>query len=145
MNFRAPLKKLLPALGVLAVMAAQFFGIGHGFLCDCSGQPEFTESDHCHGPHGAHCHQKAEPAHSAESHPESGDTHSHPRLAQEFRSTPAPALEMVLAGPLLHVVFVLADTAWEDAAPVRTLEYLAEERGSPPSGVAVSRTVVLLI
>ena len=145
MNFCSPLKKLLLALGVLAVMAAQLFGVGHGFLCDCSGQPEFTLSDHCHGPHGADCHENDEPFHFEDSHPESSDTHAHTRITQDFRSTHSLAAVLTVAEPLLQVTFVLNDAAWENAAAIRTWKYLAEERGSSPCGVAVSRTVVLLI
>ena len=45
---------LVLALGVLAVISAQLFGIGRGFLCDCSDVQTVTLSDHCHGPHGAY-------------------------------------------------------------------------------------------
>ena len=145
MNFRPPLKKLVLALGVLAVMCAQIFGIGNGFLCDCSGRPEFTESDHCHGPHGADCHKNAEPTHSEASHPAESDTHSHPRIAQDFQSMPALATEFVLAEPVLRILLTLDDSAWTYELSVRASGYAADERGSPPSGVAVARTVVLLI
>ena len=145
MNFRSPLQKLLLALSVLAVASAQLFGIGRGFLCDCSGRPVATASDHCHGPHDAHCHEKGEPAHSSESCPDDSDTKPHSQVVQDFRSAPAPAAEMVLAEPVLQVVLTLEDAVWAKAVPVFALENTANERGSPPFGVAVARTVVLLI
>ena len=145
MNFRPPLTKLLLALSVLAVVSAQLFGIGSGFLCDCSGRPVATASDHCHGPHDAHCHEKGEPAHSSESCPDDGDTKPHSRIAQDFRSAPAPAAESALTEPVLWVVLTLEDAARAKAAPVFILENAADERGSPSFGVAVARTIVLLI
>ena len=145
MNFRSPLNKLVLALGVLAVMSAQLFGMGSGFVCDCSGRPMATASDHCHGPHDQHCHEKAEPAHSRESHPDDGDALPHSRIAQDFRSAPAPAASVLVTEPLWQAVLILDDSEWAKAAPLLALETAANERGSPPSGVAVARTVVLLI
>ena len=145
MNFRPPLQKLLLGLGVLAVMAAQLFGIGNGFLCDCSGRSVFTASDHCDGPHGAHCHQNGASPYSQESHPDSDDTRSHVRALQDFRSTPAPVAELLLVEPVLHILLTLDDAEWTNELCVRDLEWAARWRENPPSGVAVSRTVVLLI
>lgn len=145
MNFRLPLKKLLPVLGVLAVMCAQVFGIGRGFICDCSGAQIVTQSDHCHGPHGAPCVENAPPIHTGESCPDGGDARSHSAVEQDFQSAAARVADVVLTAPLLHVLLILDDAAWEKAPPVSAVEYLADTRGSPPPGVAVSRTVVLLI
>ena len=133
------------AFGVLAVMTAQLFGIGSGFLCDCSGALMPTASDHCHGPHDADCHDKI-PTHHADEHvSDGGDMHSHLKVEKEFRSPTSPVVAVVVTEPLLQVVFRLDDAVWVKAPPVRDLEYLADERGSPPSSVALSRTVVLLI
>ncbi len=145
MNLRSPLHKLLLALSVLAVLSAQLFGIGRGFLCDCSGRLVAAASDHCHGPHDAHCHEKGEPAHSSESCPDDGDTKPHSRNVQDFQSAPAPAVESVLTEPVLWVVLTLENSARAKAAPVFILENAVNLRGSPPFGVAVARTVVLLI
>ena len=145
MNFRPLLHKLLLALGVLAVVSAQLFGIGGGFACDCSGRPVLTASDHCHGPHGAHCHEKAEPAHSKDSCPDDRDAQPHSQVVQDFRSASAPAAELVLAAPVLQMVLMLDDSQWAKAAAVCAVKHVADERGSPPPGVAVARTVVLLI
>ena len=146
MNLRSPLNRLLLAIGALAVLCTQLFGIGSGFLCDCAGQPVFTTSDHCHGPHGAHCHVNVEPSHLQKSDPDRGDTRSHDRVARGFQSTPAFAAGVVPPEPLLHVVFVLDRLpCGDEVAPLAALRYAADERGSPPFSVAVSRTVVLLI
>lgn len=145
MNFRSPLNKLLLALSVLAVVSAQLFGVGSDFLCDCSGVPVATASDHCHGPHGAQCDEEAEPAHSKGSCPDDGDALPHSQVAQDFRSAPASAAPVLVTEPLLQVVLTLDDSEWAKAMPVPAVEAAADERGSPPSGVAVSRTVVLLI
>jgi hypothetical protein len=144
-NICSSLQKFLLALCVLAVMTAQLFGMGRGFLCDCSGAPVAVAHDHCHGPHGAHCLENEEPAHPIDSHPDDGDTHPHERVVQDFQSAPAPAAECVLTEPFWHVVLMLDDAVWVKTAPLQTVEYVADERGSPPCGVAVARTVVLLI
>ena len=145
MNFRSHLKKLALVLGVMAVMCAQLFGVGRGFLCDCSGVAVATAHDHCHGPHGAHCLENAEPAHPMESHPDGGDTLPHEEIVQDFQSARTHATELVLTEPVLQVVLVLDDLQWAKTEPVFALENAAESRGSPPCGVAVARTVVLLI
>ena len=144
-NFRSPLNKLLLALGVLALVSAQLFGVGRGFLCDCSGGPVFTASDHCHGPHGTHCLDNEEPPHSGDSHPDDGDALPHSPIVQDFQSASTSTAEWVLAQPVLHVVLTLDDSHRAKTEPVFALENAAELRGSPPCGVAVARTIVLLI
>ena len=145
MKVRLPLQKFLLALCVLAVVSAQLFGVGRSFLCLCSGAPVAMASDHCHGPHGEDCHAGMAPAHSAESCPDDGDKHTHAQVAQNFQSLAAHTDPLVLTAPLMFELLMLEDSEWAKVAPVSTLENAADLRGSPPCGVAVARTVVLLI
>lgn len=144
-NLLSLLKKILLALCVLALVTAQLFGIGSGFLCDCTGAPVLMASDHCHGPHGKQCHAEAIAFHSGENCTDGGDMQPHEKVETEFRSPTSPSAAVVMTGPLLRVVFVLNAESGENADAARTLKYQADERGSPASDGAVSRTVVLLI
>lgn len=144
-NLRTPLHKLLLALGVLAIVSAQVFGVDRSFLCLCTGTLVATASDHCHGPHGKNCHEKEEPAHSGESCPDGGDKQPHAQVAQDFQSLSAPAAPFVLPAPELLVLLTLDDSRWGKAEPVPALENAADLRGSPPTSVAVARTIVLRI
>ena len=144
-NPRSPLHKLVLALGFLAVLAAQLFGIGSSFLCDCSGSPKPTASDHCHGPHDAHCHENAAPAHSGESCPDDGDKQTHELVVQVFQSLESHTAPLVLPAPVMLELLSLDGTEWAHTVTVATLENATDLGESPPSGVAVARTIVLLI
>ena len=144
-NFRPPIHKLLLALCALALLCAQLFGVSRGFLCLCSGTPVAMTSDHCHGPHGKDCHEKAAPAHSGESCPDGGDKQSHARIAPDFQSPAAHPAPITLPAPVLLALLTLDGGSWVKVEPMPFRENAADLRGSPPCGVAVARTIVLLI
>ncbi len=145
MKVRSHFKKLLLAFGVLAVVSAQLFGVGRSFLCLCSGAPVAMASDHCHGPHGADCHTEGAPAHPGESCPDNGDKQSHAQVAQDFQSLAAQTEPLVLTAPLMFELLTLDNSERANGAPLFVLENATDLCGSPPCGVAVARTVVLLI
>ena len=145
MKVRSLFQKLLLALCVLAVVSAQLFGVGRSFLCLCSGAPVAMTSDHCHGPHGEDCHAEAAPAHSGESCPDDGDKRTHAQVAQDFQSLAAQTEPLVMPAPVLLALLMLDDSQWAKVVPVPALENAADLGASPPCGVAVARTIVLLI
>ncbi len=145
MKVRSHLQKLLLALGVLAVVSAQLFGVGRSFLCLCSGAPVAMASDHCHGPHGEDCHENAAPAHSAECCPDDGEKHTHAEVAQDFQSLAAHTDPLVLPAPVMLAFLTLDDSERAKVVLLPALENALALGESPPPGVAVARTVVLLI
>ena len=68
MKFRRP-SRCLTLLAAVLFFAGQGQAWVRGFVCDCSGEMEWTRSDHCAGPHGTACHAE-EPDHESHSHPE---------------------------------------------------------------------------
>lgn len=142
---RSHFKKLLLALGVLAVVSAQLFGVGRTFLCLCSGAPVAVVSDHCHGPHGTQCHQESAPAQCPKSCPDDGGKQSHAEVTQDFQSVAAHADALVLTAPAMFELLTLDDSRLAKVAPVSACKIAGDLLGSPPCGVAAARAVVLLI
>lgn len=105
------IKHLLPAMALLALVSAQVFGLGRGFVCDCGGMETVTMADHCHGPHSADCHEHEEeaPCQRGEEHHEE-DSHEHEALSESLRASVTPGLEFF--APVLAVVS-LALEEWQ--------------------------------
>src|SRR5688572_1339192 len=80
-------KDVLVLLAVLAVGAAQVFGIGRGFVCDCSGEPVHVDSAVC----DAECHP------GSDHHDEDGEEgpdhqHNHKEATESIKLVPLAPL-----------------------------------------------------
>lgn len=119
------IKHLLPAMALLALVCAQVFGLGRGFVCDCGGVETVTLEEHCHGPHSAACHEHEaeEPCHGDEDHHE-GDSHEHEALSESLRASVSPGLEF--SAPVLTVV-CLALEEWHSPLLVADAGCMAVE------------------
>jgi hypothetical protein len=85
---RNPCRQLLAGLALFALAWAQSVGVTRGYLCDCGGEVEVTQVDHCHGPHSVRCHDDEATDHH----------HQHPDLpAEDDTHQHAPVKETVLA------------------------------------------------
>ena len=87
---RVPYFSLLALLGVLSLLGAQVFGIARGFECDCTGRVEFTQFDHCHGPHHSDCHRDEAPGHQHEEGDDAGERREHQQVRDDVDSRQLP-------------------------------------------------------
>jgi hypothetical protein len=133
------------ALCVLALFVAQTLGSRAGYVCLCGGKPVPTQTSHCHGPHGANCH--ADDARSGAPHDEddSGPREDHQVVSQDVQSRPIEASPQIIAPqvvlailPVVQVLLAGSETKVPAGASV-------DFGDSPPFGVTVARTIVLLI
>ena len=145
MKVRSPLQKLLLALCVLAVVSAQLFGVGRDFLCLCSGAPVAMASDHCHGPHGAKCHTDAAKDGAAHNEQDSGSREDHRVVKQDVQSRPVEATPQVIAPQVLLAILPLVEILFSSQETKVPASYSVDFGKSPPFGVTVARTIVLLI
>ena len=131
------------------LFVSQTFGSKAGFVCDCSGQPVPTKATHCYGPHGADCHAdeaaEAVETEACTGEESSGDREDHSVVNEEVQMRPVEAAPQTIAPQVLLTLLPMVDdqfSARETTAPAR---YFVEFGESPPMGVSVARTIVLLI
>jgi hypothetical protein len=134
---------------MLALFVSHTFGSKAGFVCDCSGKPVPTKATHCYGPHGADCHaDEAAPAvetGACSGEENSGDRENHSAVNEEVQMRPVDAVTQSVAPQVLLTLLPMDEflfSAPEEKAPAR---YFVDEGESPPVGVSVARTIVLLI
>lgn len=137
--------RLLFVLCAFAVLGAQVFGVTRGFMCDCGGLAKIVAVDHCHGSHGADCHED-EMAFPHEHHDEDeSDRHDHAQVKGDFNGLSHLVPHFVVAAPI-----VLAPS-WEQLFPIpstlvsRIFGYGPEASCGSPPRIALSRTIVLRI
>ena len=135
-------------LCVFTLLMVQAFSAIPGYLCRCGGEQSYTQVDHCHGPHSESCHDSQDQD-TAQSHlhddETSGDRENHEPIRKDVELVPssgiaAPELMTVLLAVLPELQFLVFRT--EDTQltiPLRNV------RLTPPPGVIVGRTIVLLM
>jgi len=130
---------LLPAMALVALVSAQVFGLGRGFVCDCGGVEKVTLADHCHGPHSADCHEHeheaAEPCHGDEDHEE--DSHEHEALSESLRASVSPGLAF---SALALTAFSLALEEWKLPLLVPCAHRMAVAEARLDSGQAAKQS-----
>jgi hypothetical protein len=147
-RYRAAIRKFSALLCVLTLLLAQSFGVTAGFLCRCGGLDRLTQIDHCHGPHSEDCHNSQEidnPQSHLHEDSGGGDREDHEPVRSDVELVPSSEIAVPgLIAVLLAVVpklnffgFLTEDT--QLTIPSRNVRF------SPPLGVIVSRTVVLLM
>jgi hypothetical protein len=132
-------------LCVVALFVGQAFGSKAAYFCACGGTSVPTLSSHCHGPHGEHCHGGEAPATATHEEEDGGSRRDHELVDDEVPARLLEAAKPFVAPPALLALLPLVPVsrgAWD--AESRAGRDVAVD-GSPPPGVAVARTVVLLI
>lgn len=105
---------------------------------------EWTAQDHCHGSHDVSCHDEASAQPGHEESDGLGDRRDHQEVREEVQSRLISTLEAPALVPMLVAVL---ENEYATSVPPPAFSHGAAarwSRGSPP-GVAVARTVVLLI
>lgn len=142
MTSRTPLTRLLLALTCFAVAVAQAVGGVSAYLCVCGGEATVVLETHCHGPHGAQCHDEI-PADMHQHDGTEGDSEEHEAITSELTAASATGSTVVVSAPALVAIFAAVDWA-PMFRPAQFSVRAVEARGSPPP-IAVARTVVFLI
>jgi hypothetical protein len=135
-------------LCVITLLLAQASVASAGYLCRCGGEERLTQVDHCHGPHSEDCHDSEEidglqqHLHEAS---DGADRENHEPLRSEVEVLPSSEV----AAPALISVLLILDPGlalfgFRKKEPQRILPWRNVSL-SPPVGVFVSRTVVLLM
>jgi len=141
-----PRHKIKATAAALMLLVAQIFGLPMGFGCDCSGDYQLVrgpvcEADACH--EGEPHHHDSLPCDST------GHEHEHSLVTADMSATQTrvdslPQILPVLVCPIWEapdVSPVIADRRPVAAEATRERSISA----SPPSGVLVKRSVVLLV
>jgi hypothetical protein len=143
---RSPHNVFVLALCILALFVSQTLGSRAGFVCDCSGKPVPTKATHCYGPHGTDCHaDEGLEAGACSGEENSGDRENHIAVNEEVQMRPVEVAPQSIAPQVLLSLLPMMDYQFsirETTAPAR---YFVESGESPPMGVSVARTIVLLI
>jgi len=144
---QSAITRALTVLCVFTLLIVQAFGGITGYLCRCGGQQSFTQSDHCHGPHSDSCHDEHNNVDHSDHHEDegSGDREDHEPvrknlLLSQSQSVVAPEISPILLFILPEAPFL--DLLKEDTSLNSSLRAV---RLTPPPGIVVGRTVVLLI
>ncbi|MFO1482767.1 MAG: hypothetical protein U1F71_05310 [Verrucomicrobiaceae bacterium] len=79
-------------------------GLHRGYVCDCGGVEHLTQTDHCHGPHSAACHEGEEPAlpHQHDD-DDDGDTHQHAAVVDTLLAMQKDEAAMPVVVPVMLV------------------------------------------
>lgn len=133
------------ALCVLALFVAQTFGSKVAYYCLCGGKPVPTQTSHCHGPHGEKCHTSD--VQNGDSHSEegSGERKDHQAVSQDVQLRPVEAAPQVIAPQVLLAILPLVEILYSNLESKIPANYAVDFGESPPFGVTVARTIVLLI
>jgi len=131
-------------LCVLALFVAQMSGRGN-FVCVCGGKPLVTPTSYCYGPHGDQCHTGDVKVIGSPGDEESGSREEHQVVKQDLSSRSWKTAPQLIAPMVLLAMLPGAD--WSFASrDAKDFACYSEAFGeSPPSGVTVARTIVLLI
>ena len=142
---RFQITRIFFALCFFAVLGAQLFGVTRAFLCDCSGTKEVVKVNSCTGPHGEKCHKdESQQRSDTPDDGEKGDRKEHEQVKEDFTGTTVNVPNCAIPFPVFLAVLpelLLSIPASLDVP----LDYFTESYSAPPSGIAVARTVVLLL
>jgi hypothetical protein len=142
---RSHFRALAAVLCVLALAAAQLLGAQRHYVCLCIGEAVRTASTHCHGPHTADCHAPGQQEPDDHREEDQGSRDDHILVQGKLDLMSAGAVSALMPPNAL----LAWPAAWEQlfarvySPPPRAGHTAAES--PPPPGVAVARTVVLLI
>lgn len=133
----------------LACIAMQVCGSQVIFLCVCTGEAVPVQSSHCHGAHGLDCHSDdAEAQATACDQSSQGDCdgENHEVLVKNLDAASSSTHQQTSVAPPLLVAVLPASWLLQPPQEVEsTRGYVAHFKDSPPIGVSVARSVVLLV
>ncbi|MDZ4288907.1 MAG: hypothetical protein U0984_13155 [Prosthecobacter sp.] len=130
---------------MLALLVAQTLGSKAGYICICSGKAVPTQSSHCHGPHGAKCHDPAAVSGASHNDESSGDRENHTAVSEDVQMRLAEGATPMLVPQVLLAILPVLDISTPSQEAQGQSRYSVGIGDSPPVGVAVARTIVLLI
>ncbi|MES2570219.1 MAG: hypothetical protein V4710_09225 [Verrucomicrobiota bacterium] len=145
MKSRSKLQTFAFALCVLALCMTQVFGMRAGYLCVCAGEAVLTQTSHCHGPHGADCHSFGEETFGAHHEEDQGSREDHATLKTEPSLRSPDVTSPVIAPAALQAMVPLFKTFPTPSQALISHSGRGLETDSPPPGVKVAGTIVLLI
>jgi len=143
---RSAQQSFILVLCLLALFVAQTIGSqAASFVCLCAGKPVPTQSSHCHGPHGTSCHTAEAESSAPHSEEGKGERQDHQAVSKDVASRPVDVAPQIIAPQVLVAILPLVETIFARLEAKLPASYAIDFRGSPPRGVAVARTIVLLI
>jgi hypothetical protein len=101
-----------------------------------------TQAPHCYGPHGDHCHTNEACSGGSDSESGSGNRKDHQVVNNDVQSRPVGAAAQMVAPQVLLAILPMLFASEETKVPA---SYCVDFGESPPFGVTVARTIVLLI
>ena len=132
-------------LCILALFVAQTFGAKGNYVCECGGAPVLTPVSHCYGPHGEKCAEVEAQGVAATDDNDTGDRRDHEVVDTDVQSRPLEAPSQIVGPQVLLAILPMVD-AFSVRPEVKVpASYLVDIGDSPPFGVTVARTIVLLI
>ncbi|MEQ1862217.1 MAG: hypothetical protein ABMA13_20055 [Chthoniobacteraceae bacterium] len=132
-------------LCVLALFVAQTFGSKVGYYCLCGDKPVPTQTSHCHGPHGEKCHTDDAQTGAPHSEEGAGEREDHQVVNQDVQLRPVEAAAQVIAPQVLLAILPMVEVLFASRDAKVSASYSVDFGESPPFGVTVARTIVLLI
>lgn len=133
------------ALCFFAVLGAQLFGVTRGFVCDCAGSREVVKVSSCTGPHGERCHKdESQQRSDTPDDGGKGDRKEHEQVKEDFTGTTVNVPNCAIPFPVFLAVLPELLLSISPSLDVPH-EYFTDSYSAPPPGIAVARTVVLLL
>jgi hypothetical protein len=136
-----PVQYILAVLAIVGLGASQVFGIGGGFICQCSGEQVITYAPDCES---GGCHDHEDEDHDRDA---PGIPHEHQKLTQALLGH--TFVQLVVELPPLSVCAALpgVNCHFLTLAETLCLERPAHAPSGcgPPQSVHVARTVVMLV
>ncbi len=145
MQSRSLFQTIALVLCVLALFVTQTFGGQRVYMCLCTGHAVVTQQTHCHGPHGPQCHGAGRETPESHGENDQGSREEHLEVHCDIALRTTEVARQLIAPSVLLEVRPLIEMLLrplEAKGPVATF---VREEGPAPFGVAVARTVVLLI
>lgn len=133
------------ALCLLALFVAQTFGSKVAYYCECGGKPVKTQSSHCHGPHGEKCHSAEAQVEDSHNEEDSSERENHQAVSQDVKLRPLDAPLKLIAPQVLVAILPMVEAIFARQETKVAASYCMDFGESPPSGITVARTIVLLI
>ena len=116
------------------MLAAQVFGVNRGFLCDCSGDVDVVAEGTCDAAvHEGHDGCGGE------------DHHHHEPVEDEIRSAKGSVSTLNVPTPVLLALLPYFDFPRSTEVHASYRKHKRHPLDAPPPGVALARTVALLI
>lgn len=138
-------------IGVIALFAMAWVHVlkpVRGFECEHDGVVNFTQQEHCHGPHSAACHDEdsQEPFHTHDDLPAGNDTEHHAALIESLLALKADPVQLAcvtVTTPMMHEAIMLPPVLQSrDSTPRRIAA--AHPDGHPWPQI-LSHSIALLI